>query len=167
LIRAALPADPDISGSAVEPEAEEAVSARMTSGLIGLAAAILSVFVLAGCGEAGGSTPRLTLDGTTWRAVSAAGRSPVADREPTISFEADQVRGSGGCNQFGGSYSDVDGDLVVGELTMTLMGCPEPIGSIETVFMGTLTALKSASIDDSGRLVLDGPGGQVLLVRAS
>jgi hypothetical protein len=54
----------------------------------------------------------------------------------------------------------------VGELTMTLMGCPEPIGSIEAAFVATLTALKSASMDDSGRLVLDGPGGQVLLVRA-
>jgi heat shock protein HslJ len=167
LNRAAAPAERYIGGLAVEPEAEEAVSAGMTAGLIGLAAAILSVFVLAGCGEAGGSTPPLTLAGTTWRAVSVAGRSPVADREPTISFEADQVRGSGGCNQFGGSYSDVDGVLVVGELTMTLMGCPDPIGSIETAFMGTLTALKSASIDDSGRLVLDGPGGQVLLVRVS
>jgi heat shock protein HslJ len=167
LNRAALPAEPDISGSAVEPEAEEAVSAGMTSGLIGLAAAILSVLVLVGCGEPSSSTPPLTLAGTTWRAVSVAGRSPVADREPTISFDADRVRGSGGCNQLGGSYSYDDGGLVFGELTMTLMGCPEPIGSIEAAFVATLTALKSASIDDSGRLVLDGPGGQVLLVRAS
>jgi heat shock protein HslJ len=150
----------------VEPEAEEAVSAGMTSGLIGLAAAILSGLVLVGCGEARSSTPPLTLATTTWRAVSVAGRSPVADREPTISFEADRVRGSGGCNQFGGSYSDVDGVLAFGDLSMTLMGCSEPIGSIETAFMGTLTALKRASIDDSGRLVLDGPGGQVLLIRA-
>jgi heat shock protein HslJ len=166
LNRAAIPPEPDISGSAAEPEAEEAVSAGMTSRLVGLVAAILFVLVLVGCGEPGSSMPPLTLAGTTWRAVSVAGRSPVADREPTISFDADRVRGSGGCNQFGGSYSDVDGVLAFGDLSMTLMGCSEPIGSIETAFMGTLTALKGASIDDSGRLVLDGPGGQVLLVRA-
>jgi heat shock protein HslJ len=139
----------------------------MTSRFVGLAATILSVLVLVGCGEPGSSTPPLTLAGTTWRAVSVAGRSPVADREPTISFDADQVRGSGGCNQFGGSYSYVDGVLEFGELTMTLMGCSDPIGSIEAAFMATLTALKSASIDDSGRLVLDGAGGEMLLVRAS
>jgi len=167
LNRAATPVEPDISGSAVEPEAEEAVSAGMTARLVGLAAAILSVLVLVGCGEPGSSTPPLTLAGTTWRALSVAGRSPVADREPTISFDVDRVRGSGGCNQFGGSYSYVADVLVFGELTMTLMGCPEPIGSIEAAFVATLTALKGATIDDSGRLVLDGPVGQVLLVRAS
>ena len=139
----------------------------MTSRFVGLAAAVLSLLVLVGCGEPGGSTLPLALAGTPWRAVSVAGRSPVADREPTISFDADRVRGSGGCNQFGGSYSYVDGVLVFGELTMTLMGCPEPIGSIEAAFVATLTALKGATIDDSGRLVLNGPGGQVLLVRGS
>jgi heat shock protein HslJ len=139
----------------------------MTSRLVGLAACILSVLVLVGCGEPGSSTPHLTLAGTTWRAVSVAGRPPVVDRQPTISFDADQVRGSGGCNQLGGSYSYVDGVLAFGNLTMTLMGCPEPIGSIEAGFVATLTGLKSASMDDNGRLVLDGPGGQVLLVRAS
>jgi heat shock protein HslJ len=138
----------------------------MTSRFAGLAAAILAALVLVGCGEADSSTPALTLAGTAWRAVSVAGRSPVAGREPTIAFEADRVSGSGGCNQFGGAYSYVDGVLAFGEMPMTLMGCSEPIGSIEAAFMATLGALQTASTDEGGRLVLDGPGGQVLLVQA-
>jgi heat shock protein HslJ len=144
----------------------EIVSAGMTSRFARLAAAILSTLVLVGCGAGDGATPPPTLAGTAWRAVSVAGRSPVAGREPTIAFEADRVSGSGGCNQFGGSYSYVDGVLAFGDLSMTLMGCSEPIGSIEAAFMATLGALKAASIDEAGRFVLDGPGGQVLLVRA-
>lgn len=148
----------------------QVVSAGMTGRSVALAAFVLAGSLLAGCGDSGNATPEptfVTLAGTTWRAVSVAARSTVAGTEPTIAFEVDRVSGSGGCNRFSGPYEYVDGVLTFGEMPMTAIGCPEPIGSIENAFMRTLSAVKATAIDNDGRLILNGPGGQVILVMAA
>jgi heat shock protein HslJ len=137
------------------------------------AALVLTVLVgilVAACSGAASPPPKpapLSLAGTAWRAVSVAGQSTVVGHEPTISFAADRVTGSGGCNGFGGTYTFVDGVLKFGEMPMTLIGCADPIGSIETSFMQILTTVKHVSIDDGGQLLIEGTGGQVLLVPTS
>ena len=115
------------------------------------------------------STPAApdTLAGSSWKAVSVAGRSTVVGREPTLAFEANRVSGSGGCNQFGGEYIYTDGRLAFGEMPMTLMGCDDPIGSLETDFLKVLGGGVTVSLDDGGQLLLEGPGGQALLVPAT
>ena len=124
-----------------------------------------------GCASTGPSGPAAaapeTLAGTSWKAVAVAGRSTVAGREPSLAFDANRVSGSGGCNQFGGEYDYDGGRLTFGEMPMTLMGCDEPIGSLETDFLKVLDGGVTVSIDDGGRLLLEGPGGQALLVPAA
>lgn len=132
---------------------------------------VLLLAALAACSSAGSASPSTdpvpdTLAGTSWRAVSVGGRSTVVGREPRLAFEATKVTGSGGCNQFGGDYTYADGRLSFGELPMTLMGCDEPIGSIEGDFLKLLGGGVTVTVDDGGQLLLEGPAGQALLVPA-
>jgi heat shock protein HslJ len=103
------------------------------------------------------------LTGTAWRALTVAGKAPVAGREPTIAFAADRVTGSGGCNGFGGPYHQTGRDIQFGDLAMTLMGCTEAIGSTEGTFMRILSTARTATVDGSGRLTIEGPDGLVVL----
>jgi heat shock protein HslJ len=142
----------------------------MTARSVVLAALVLIGSLFVGCSDSENATPEptfATLTGTTWRALSVAARSTVAGAEPTIAFEVDRVSGSGGCNRYGGPYTYVDGVLTFGEMSMTAIGCPEPIMAIENAFIRTLSAVKGSAIDSDGRLILNGPGGQVILVMAA
>ena len=124
---------------------------------------------VAACSTGGAASPSAdrvpaTLAGTSWKALSVGNRSTVVDHPPTLTFEATKVSGSGGCNQFGGDYAYVDGTITFGEMPMTLMGCEDPIGSIESDFLKVLGGGVSVSLDDAGQLLIEGPGGQALLV---
>ena len=139
--------------------------------VLALVFGLLVAVALVGCSSAGPpDDPSVTapesMAGSSWKAVSVAGRSTVAGREPTLSFETTRVTGTGGCNQFGGDYTYSDGRVAFGEMPMTLIGCEDPIGSIEADFLKVLGAGVSATLDDGGRLLLEGPGGQALLVPA-
>ena len=131
--------------------------------------ALLACLVIACAGGApspSGPAGIPTLAGTSWKAVSVAGRTTVSGSEPTLEFDATKVTGSGGCNGFGGDYTFSDGRLTFGEMPMTLIGCEEPISTIEGDFLKVLTGGVSVSVDDGGQLLLEGPGGQALLVPA-
>jgi heat shock protein HslJ len=107
-----------------------------------------------------------TLAGTAWRVVSVNNQAPVIGSEPTVVFAANQLKGSAGCNSYGGQYAydPSTGAIALRELSMTAMGCLEPGRSeFEGLFTNALTQATSASIDPAGRLVLTGPGGQVML----
>ena len=140
----------------------------MTNQFARLLSVALAGMLLIGCGGGAAASPsppaEPTLAGTAWRAVSVAGRATVVGSEPKLAFAADQVTGTGGCNQFGGDYTYVDGKLKFGDMPMTLMGCEEPIGSIEGDFLKILTTVTAVSIDDGGQLMIDSPSGQALLV---
>jgi heat shock protein HslJ len=108
-----------------------------------------------------------TLNGTAWRAVTISDRQRVAGNEPTAVFGATNVNGSSGCNSYGGLYiyDPSTGAIALKDVAMTLMLCAEPARNVvESLFTQALNAATSASIDPEGRLVLSGPGGQVLLV---
>jgi len=108
-----------------------------------------------------------TLNGTVWRAVSISGRPPVAGSEPTVVFGPSNANGSSGCNSYGGvyTYDPSSGAIAFKDVAMTLMLCAEPARNVvESLFTEALNAATSASIDPQGRLVLSGPGGEVLFV---
>jgi heat shock protein HslJ len=108
-----------------------------------------------------------TLDGTAWRAVTISGRQPVAGSEPTVVFGPTNANGSSGCNSYGGvyTYDPSTGAIAFKDVAMTLMLCAEPArNAIESLFTQALNAATSASVDAQGRLVLSGPGGDVLFV---
>ncbi len=108
-----------------------------------------------------------TLTGTIWRAVSVFGKPLVVGDEPTMSFSADQVKGSGGCNSYSGQYryDPSTGAITFDLLAMTTRACVEQAwAAVEAAFGTALTQVTSASIDQHGRLVLSGPGGEIVLV---
>jgi putative lipoprotein len=106
-----------------------------------------------------------SLAGTAWRAVSVAGEPPVAGREPTITFDADRVTGTTGCNQYFGGYTLGDGTIAFSAVGMTLMACDDEVGRIEGAFTQALNGATTAAVDASGHLVLDGSGGTVSFAR--
>jgi heat shock protein HslJ len=105
-----------------------------------------------------------SLAGSGWRAITVSGAAPVAGREPTLLFaDGAQVNGNTGCNSFFGGYAYAEGRITFRNVGMTLMGCDDAVGSVEAAFTKALNAATSASIDDGGRLLLSGPGGEILL----
>jgi heat shock protein HslJ len=107
-----------------------------------------------------------TLAGTIWRVVSINGRPPVAGSEPTAVFAAAEVKGSAGCNSYGGQYQydASSGAIAFSDLGMTAMACAEPArNDVEALFTQAINQAASASIDPEGRLVLSGPGGEIVL----
>ena len=110
-----------------------------------------------------------TLNGTVWRAVTISGRQPVAGSEPTVVFGPTNANGSSGCNSYGGvyTYDPSTGAIAFKDVAMTLMLCAEPARNVvESLFTQALNAATSASIDPQGRLVLSGPGGEIVLAVA-
>jgi heat shock protein HslJ len=108
-----------------------------------------------------------SLVGSAWRAVSVSGRPPIAGSEPTVVFAAAEVKDSAGCNSYGGrySYEPSTGAIAFQDLGMTLMACAEPArNDVELLFTRAINQATSASIDPDGRLVLSGPGGEIILV---
>ena len=111
-----------------------------------------------------------TLVGSAWRVVAVNGRPAIAGSEPTAVFAATDVKGSAGCNSYGGQYSydPSSGAISFRDLAMTAMACVEPgRNDFEGIFTLAINQASSASIDPEGRLVLSGPGGEILLTVAA
>lgn len=97
-------------------------------------ALMVAALLLVSCGTAtqpaGGSDP---LAGRTFlsTAVSEGGapRDLVPDTRVRLSFAEGQLTATAGCNTLGGSYGLRDGVLEIGELSMTQMGCPDPLAA--------------------------------------
>ena len=106
------------------------------------------------------------LAGTAWKVVTINGRAPVPGSEPTAVFVAAEVKGSAGCNSYGGQYQydASSGAIAFRDLGMTAMACAEPArNDVEALFTQAINQAASASIDPEGRLVLSGPGGEIVL----
>jgi len=107
-----------------------------------------------------------SLADTAWRVVSINGRLPVPGSEPTAVFTAVEVKGSSGCNAYSGNhtYDPSTGVIAFRDLNATAMACAEaPKNDFEALFLKTFNVATSASIDPGGRLVLTGPGGEIVL----
>jgi heat shock protein HslJ len=115
---------------------------------------------------AGPSHPT-TLDGTIWSVVSVAGRAPIINSRPSVTFTATEIKGSTGCYGFGGGYryDGTTGAIAIGKnLFMTEMACPGGRDEFETAFIHALAQSTTTSRDADGRLILSGAGGQMILV---
>ena len=74
-----------------------------------------------------------------------------------------QLGGSGGCNEYGGSYV-VEGDTIAfSDVISTLIGCEGAVGQREGTFFATLDGVESWSVAD-GELTLSGAAGTDPLV---
>jgi heat shock protein HslJ len=127
---------------------------------------VVALFVMVAIGAcASPSRPPepIVLDGTSWRAVAVAGRTPVPGAEPTLTFNGNGVSGTDGCNQYGGSVRFEGNGFVADELGGTLMLCEDRIMTTAEPFLAILRSVDRMAIVD-GRLMLAGPAGEAVLV---
>lgn len=127
--------------------------------------ALLASLALSACTPVVRIARPTSLTGTAWRVVTINGRPPVVGSEPTAVFAATEVNGSAGCNSYGGSYAydPSEGGITFGIVAMTEMACDEARNEVEAAFTQAIGGATSASIDTDGRLVLTGPGGEIVL----
>ena len=79
------------------------------------------------------------LAGSEWRPTEIEGTTIADDAGIFLRFASDgKVQGSGGCNNFTGSY-EIDGEAIsVGPLAATRMMCPGPVSDNEDRFFAAL-----------------------------
>ena len=127
-------------------------------------AVLLTVTVLVACGITREAHPN-TLANTAWRAFTIGGVAPAAGHEPTATFKIADVSGSTGCNDWFASYTfdAATGKLVLEGIGMSAAAClDDAVSRTEAAFSTALTSVNQASIDPTGRLVLSGPGGEIV-----
>jgi heat shock protein HslJ len=114
---------------------------------------------LGACGILPGAAPNL--EATGWEAVLVAGRQPIAGREPFLRFADGAVRGSDGCNEFGGKVV-VDGARIsIVDLVGTDIACEAAVADVAGLFMVALG--QAATIrSDGANLIIGGPGGEIV-----
>lgn len=141
----------------------------------GLLATLLTgiPLVLTGCG--GGAKPANPLAGTSWQLQEYAdpsqgeGMATVsAAAVPTLEFGQDgAVHGSGGCNNFHGTYTTTEDTLSFGPLATTMMYCEqEGIMEQESTFLSQLEGAASFSIDGGQLHLLNEAGSLIALFNA-
>ena len=124
---------------------------------------LLAALTLAACG-AQGATPFPSGDPFvaegSWELTSGTAGGdelPIVDDHPiTLTIEGSEIGGTSACNSYGGRVTVKGGQLEIGELGMTAMGCEPPVMAVESAYMAALGAVTSL-IGDDGKLVLHGP----------
>ncbi|MDQ4126233.1 MAG: META domain-containing protein [Actinomycetota bacterium] len=98
----------------------------------------------------------------------ASGHSPSGEIEippkTTITMEfvsGDQIRGSAGCNTYGGGYSIEGEAFKAGGLALTEIGCPPDVAAAEEQFVEAVGAA-DAIARDRKRLTLTGPDAELV-----
>jgi heat shock protein HslJ len=137
-------------------------------------AAILLAAVLAAC-DAGGSypgeAPRASVApfaGPAWSALSIRGLAVPPDTPAQITFTADEVRGTGPCNSFGGHYrlDAASGRIAFDQMAATARGCvDENRTAIDVAFFQAISRADRVFLDPDGRLHLTGLAGEVVLAK--
>ena len=136
-----------------------------------LAGNLLGLLLIAcsSAGSAGESAgpPPLDIQGIEWRAVSVAGRAPVATHIPTFKLDGTRAGGNAGCNSYGADVTVDAGSIKVGPVIQTEMACADPNAmDIEGAFVAAFSAATSIEIRD-GKLVIGGPQGELVFESGS
>lgn len=122
--------------------------------------AVAALFLTA-CAQA--STADDPLSGTEWELMAYRKTSPIEGTTITASFEDGEIRGSGGCNSYFGSYAIDGNSLSIEGLAWTEMACLNPDGVMqqEQEIMGYLSASEQFELQD-GRLIIEVGGHETL-----
>jgi len=126
---------------------------------------LTAVFAVIACSPGGDDTANGGLGNTSWTVTSIGGQATLPEARPTMTFAAGgTVSGSGGCNQYSGSFR-TDGDRIAfGQVSSTLMGCEGQRGLQEAAFLSAVQGAATWRLADDGNLVL---GGAVEIVAGS
>lgn len=112
---------------------------------------------LSGCG----GDPAALLDGT-WQAQEL-GKTPLRGGAKVVfTFQSGSLAGTA-CNRFSGQLTLTGEGLSFAPMATTRMACPAPQMQAETAALAAFAATTRFDIDQSGRLVLIGPSGPLLV----
>lgn len=129
--------------------------------VVPVVAALIAVLA-AGCGGDEEEASGAALEGAPWIVVGGLEVPGWEKTAPSALFDGARVTGSTGCNGYGGPYT-VDGSaLELGEIAMTLIGCPPPVGDVEREFLAALERV-AAWRSDGDELVLADADDEELL----
>ena len=108
--------------------------------------ALLAVGIVAsGCGVVGSPAD---LDGEwilTGGTHDGAAVGPIEGTTVTLRIAGDEVGGIAACNHYGGTISRDGATISIGALSMTEMGCEEPIMALESAYLAALADVDTAS----------------------
>ncbi len=133
--------------------------------------AVVVALLVAACGGepdlvgTGNATPA-PLVGTEWQlletSVSGSTTSVPAEVDAVVRFDGEGGWSAHGCNHIGGGV-EIDGMRLSFDdaVSTTAMGCPDPVGAIDTAVTTVLHGDVDAAIDGE-ELTLTGPGGDWL-----
>jgi len=141
----------------------------MTKKLLYLSVALLVVSTL-GMNACVGGASKVKLEDAVWKLESYGEpdqlKSVLQGTEVTVEFvnAEGEVRGSGGCNSYSGSY-EIDGSnlSIIPPLMSTAMSCSDPIDSQEYAFLQMLEAAETYTID--GQQLTITCGNKLLIFR--
>jgi putative lipoprotein len=119
--------------------------------------AVLAVLTMSGCAITSREATT-DLPGTSWTLVDLDGTAPVGETPPSLSFdETGGASGSTGCNSFNGAVTIDGNELTFGPLATTRLAClDDATAAQEQAFLGAMEAVTTYTIDNEGRLVLEG-----------
>lgn len=104
------------------------------------------------------SSNSTTLNNSSWRLDYWEDNNSTVELLPQIelslNFKDDQVFGFGGCNNFGGSFKQVENQLSFGTLQASQKGCEPSIMEQEAQFFSALESVNHMNLDISGKLML-------------
>ena len=131
--------------------------------IIGVAASL----ILSACSEAGTS-----LDGSSWSLRSYRDNTGetvnVLPRSTTTAlFQATQVTGIAGCNNYNASYQATRNKLSFGPVATTRKVCSTPLGIMqqENAFLSALDSTVSYNLKRNSLEMLDSKGNTLLFFR--
>ena len=126
-----------------------------------LALPLVLLLAASSCGGGDPGTDPDRLAGITW-VLDAASTGSLLDEPPAgarvdIRFDDGELRGTSGCNQYGGSYeAGGDGTISFGAMMMTEMACDEPRMALESAYIEALGAVTGFQVTDNGLLLTGG-----------
>lgn len=104
--------------------------------------ALGSTILLLACSTAGGASPTpapASLDGRTFLSTAIEGAALVPATQVRLSFTDGGLGANAGCNTMGGQYAIDGNQLTTTQLSMTEMGCDEPLMRQDTWLAAFLT----------------------------
>lgn len=101
-----------------------------------------------------------------WRVAEIDDDAPANPAEARLTFEADRLSASVGCNGMGGPWQVEQNRLIAGPLASTEMYCVGPVGEQEKALAALLVAAPTIALDD-GELILRSSRHSVRLERVS
>ena len=106
----------------------------------------------------------LKLEDAMWGLASYSGGVVLQDSFITAEFDAGEVTGSAGCNNYFGPYETSGSEITIGDLGSTRMACQDPPGVMEqeTAYLTSMPNASTYSIGESGLQMFDSSGAEIL-----